>query len=110
DVPTVAAIDRLGPFGQGNPHVRLVARNLRSANPPRRVGKRSEHLQFMVTAAENAQFALGSILQVVGFNKAKWEKALESGRHFDLVFEPTLNRYNGSTTVQLVAEELAVVE
>ncbi|MBN2211137.1 MAG: single-stranded-DNA-specific exonuclease RecJ, partial [Sedimentisphaerales bacterium] len=29
DVPTVAAIDRLGPFGQGNPHVRLVARNLR---------------------------------------------------------------------------------
>ncbi len=108
DAATVAAIDRLGPFGQGNPHVRLVARNLRLANPPRRVGKRSEHLQFMVTAAENAGFTPGSVVQAVGFGKAKWEKTLEGAPRFDLVFEPSLNRYNGSTTVQLVAEDLAV--
>ena len=42
----------------------------------------------------------------VGFGKAKWEKKLMDAEHFDLVFEPRINRFNGSANVEIFAEDI----
>ncbi|MBN1436512.1 MAG: single-stranded-DNA-specific exonuclease RecJ [Sedimentisphaerales bacterium] len=107
-LPAVQMINKLGPFGAGNPQARLVARNLRLVGQPRRMGKKNEHLQFNVAAPNDpdAQLRPGGILRVVAFSKAKtWEKKLIQAQSIDLAFEPLINRFNGNTTVELIAED-----
>lgn len=110
DVAAVEMIKRLEPFGMGNPRVQLVIRNLQLAEQPRRMGKKGAHLQFTVAAAGDSQAHLrpGGIMRVAAFEKAGWEKKLIDAERFDLVFEPTINRYNGNTTVEMIAKDLMI--
>ncbi len=108
DIKMVEMIDRLAPFGQGNPHVLLVAKDLKLASPPKTMGKKGDHLQMMVASKsdENPQLGPGRMIRAVGFGKAKWEKKLVDAESFDLVFEPKINRFNGNTSVEIIAEDI----
>jgi len=110
DMATVQMIERLGPFGAGNPVPRLVARNLQLVGLPRRMGGGGKHLQFNVSASDDphAQLRSGSVIRVVAFGKADWEKQLIDHRQFDLVFEPVINHFNGNSNVEFIAVDLKV--
>jgi len=110
DLATVTMIGKLGPFGSGNPRVLLVGRNLRLINPPRSMGKRNEHLQFLVAHGddETAQNRSGGVLRAVAFHKSNWAKILKTADSFDLVFQPMINHFNGNSTVELLAEDIQV--
>ncbi len=85
----VTALDRLAPFGIGNPHVQVVVRKVRLHGAIRRMGAEQKHARFLVTDG-------GDPHQVVWWNCG----ALPDGL-FDLAVVPELNTYNGSTRVQL---------
>ncbi len=106
----VEVIERLGPFGAGNPKVRLAARRLCLAGPCRRMGQRGDHLQFLVAGKDDttAHLRPGGVLRAVAFGKAKWEKVLADADHFDVVFQPVINRFKGNTTVEMIVEDLQV--
>ncbi|MBN1766721.1 MAG: single-stranded-DNA-specific exonuclease RecJ [Sedimentisphaerales bacterium] len=108
DIPCVEMIERLGPFGAGNPQVRLVIRNLKLIGPPRRMGQKAAHLQFNVAPAGDSQPHMrpGGIMRVVAFGKAQWEKKLIDAEKFELLFQPVINRYNGNTTVEMMAIDI----
>jgi len=108
DVKTVEMIQRLGPFGQGNPQVQLVARNLRLMGQPRVIGKKNDHLQLTVAAADDAEAHMraGGVMRAVAFGKAKWAKKLIDTESFDLVFEPVINRFNGNVTVEMMVRDM----
>ncbi|MFC1783637.1 DHH family phosphoesterase, partial [Planctomycetota bacterium] len=55
DLKTVEMIERLGPFGAGNPKVMLKARDLRLMSAPRRIGSQGNHLQLTVAAGDDPQ-------------------------------------------------------
>lgn len=112
DYQTVRMIEQMGPFGEGNPKVHLVARDLCLVCPPRRIGQGSEHLQLTVIAKvdSNARSPAGAMLRAVAFGKGRWEKRLRYAESFDLVFQPVLNHFNDNTTVELIVEDFRIEE
>ncbi len=105
---TVEWIERLGPFGAGNPKVTLVARDLRLVAPPRKMGAKGDHLQLTVAphADQQAHMTPGGVIRAVAFKKARWEKKLLDDESFDLAFQPVINHFNGNTTVEMLVKDL----
>jgi len=107
-LPLLDTINRLGPFGEGNPRIRLLARRLKLIGPPRRIGGAGRHLDFLVAAADESDPTLrpGAVVRAVAFGRADWEKPISAAATVDLVFEPTINRFNGNTTVEMLVEDV----
>jgi len=108
NVKVLEMIERLGPFGAGNPNVMLKASNLKLVGPPRRMGPKNDHLQFLIADADDPQAHMrpGGILRAVAFGKAKWDKKLRDADTLALAFEPTLNHFNGNTSVELLVRDV----
>ena len=108
DLHTAEMISRLEPFGTGNKKAVLLARNLRLTCPPRRMGRKGNHLQLSVAAAgdDEAHLRSGGVMRAVAFGKSQWEKKLLNANTFDLVFSPNINRFNGNTTVEMTTHDL----
>ena len=105
---TMGLVERLGPFGAGNPSVRLAARGLRLAGPIRRIGQKGDHLQLALAAGDDPDPTgrPGGVMRAVAFGKGKWEKKLADAGRFDVAFEPVINRFNGRETVEMMIEEI----
>jgi single-stranded-DNA-specific exonuclease len=88
-VDAVTALEKLGPFGMGNPQAQILIRNLRMAGEFRRMGAEQKHARFRVTDG-------------TGFQDVVWWNAAELPlSQFDIAVTPQLNTYNGVTRVQL---------
>ncbi len=88
-VDCVQELERLAPFGMGNPAPHLVVRGV-DVMGAKVVGER--HLKF--TARQD-----GYSLSCIAFGMAERIEALRG--EIDLLFVPELNRWNGRTEVQL---------
>ena len=88
---SLAELEKLKPTGMGNPPLQFCARNLTHKKPLQRIGASKQHVKLWVTDGRAT-------------HEAVWWNAgagsLPEGK-FDLAFAPTLNEYNGRTTVQL---------
>jgi single-stranded-DNA-specific exonuclease len=96
---TVSQLERLGPFGEGNPQPVFVTKGVRLATPPRRVGSKGDHLQFAVTDNTAA-------IRCVAFRMGHIEKKLLEADSFNIAYEPRINTYNGSQTVQFIITDV----
>ena len=90
---------RLGPFGHGNRRPVLCFRGAEVSSPPRRVGKSGDHLQLHIRQADH-------FIKCIAFGYGELLDHLEVGTRVDLAVEPTLNEYNGNTTVELEVKDL----
>lgn len=95
----VQDLQRLGPFGHGNRRPTLCFKDVEISAPPRRVGKTGDHLQLHVR--QNGQF-----IKCIAFGYGEMFDHLKVGTRIDLAVEPTLNEYNGSTSVELEVKDL----
>ena len=92
--PMVRDIDRLAPFGTGNPKPRFATGPLRLEGEPRVVGKNGGHLQFSLTDGRTRRKA-------IAFGQADQIEPLTDHRQCRVAFKPILNTYNGRTSVEL---------
>jgi single-stranded-DNA-specific exonuclease len=94
--PAVAReLERIGPFGPGNPEPMLVAPGARVAGRPRLMGGKGQHLSFFVS--QN-----GSGLRAVAFGKGEQLDRLEPMRQgCDVAFNARRNVWQGEETVEL---------
>ena len=97
---TVCQLEKLEPFGQGNPRPVFASRGVRLAAPPRTVGARNDHLQLVIT--DNA-----TTVRCIGFRMGKLEKKLLENDYFNIAYEPQMNHYNGSSHVQFVISDIS---
>jgi single-stranded-DNA-specific exonuclease len=95
----VTDLQRLGPFGHGNRRPVLCCRNVTLAGPPRRVGKTGDHLQLFIRQGN-------ATMKCIAFNAGSWFDRLQIGTRLDLAAEPTLNEYNGHSTVELEIKDI----
>jgi single-stranded-DNA-specific exonuclease len=95
----VRQLQRLGPFGQGNPRPIFATQGVRLLGPPRRVGAQGDHLQLAVT--DNSQ-----AMRCIGFGMGNLEKRLLETDGFDIAYEAQINTYNGNSSVQLVLTDV----
>jgi single-stranded-DNA-specific exonuclease len=91
----VAALDRLEPYGAGNPRPKFLAGPLQVVGTPRRVGKGERHLQFRVQQQQ-------AVISAIAFNLAnRTEELMSSGGQCFLVFTPGFNEWQGRRTIQI---------
>ncbi len=91
NLDSLAELEKLKPTGQGNPALQFCAQNLSQKKPPLRMGAKRQHAKLWVTD--------GTIThEAVWWNAG--EGSLPAGK-FDLAFAPSVNEFNGRTTVQL---------
>lgn len=88
---SLAELEKLKPTGQGNPALQFCARKLAHKKPLQRMGAKKQHVKMWVTDGAVTH-------EAVWWNAG--EGSLPVGQ-FDLAFAPSLNEYNGRTTVQL---------
>jgi single-stranded-DNA-specific exonuclease len=98
----IRELDQLAPFGQGNREPLFACRGLEVAGAPRLLGKDASHLSFLVRHPQG-------VLRAVAFGKAGMLPALSrSGARVSLVYQPVINRWRDSVSVELLARELDV--
>ena len=96
---SLAELEQLKPMGQGNPAVQFCARNLTQKKPPLRMGAAKQHVKLWVTDTPSP--GSGAASGAVTHEAVWWNAgALPDGK-FDLAFAPSVNEFNGRTTVQL---------
>ncbi len=95
------AIEKLEPFGSGNEQPVLLSRDLRLAQPVRRVGANGEHLMLQVRRGEQVHRAMF-------FGQGARADELVMGAPVHLVYTPRRNTFRGQTTLQLLVKELHV--
>lgn len=91
---------RLAPFGNGNPPLALVSRNLRLVRK-KKLGRQGGHLEFLVEDENGAR-------QRVQWWKAG-EQELPAGR-FDLAYNPAISRFGNQPEVVLEYLDLKSLE
>ena len=94
-------VQRLEPFGSGNPKPVFVARKVRLAAPPRVL--KEKHLKLRVTQG-------GKAFDALAWRQAERGRELESGQFLDLAFTLDTNFYQGVSTLQLILRDLRQAE
>ena len=101
DLRFVKDLEKLAPFGPGNPGPRFLSRNMRVRGEVKKRGK--DTLQCWMTDES------GSVTcEVVGFRcYEKWRSNEKKQSRFDIVYRPALKNFNGIETIQLELEAWA---
>jgi single-stranded-DNA-specific exonuclease len=92
-------IERLEPFGEGNPQPVLVARGVEVVGAPAVVGREQQHLRLTLRQGT-------MILQGIGFAMGRRLAQAKEGT-LDLVFSPQRHVWNGREECQLVLKDFA---
>ena len=91
----VEQLERLSPFGQGNPRPLLCASDVVLEEPPRRIGGGGRHLSLRV-----AQH--GAKMRAVYFGGGDDEEKLAAHQGpIAIAFRPVINEFNGRRSVEL---------
>ena len=97
-IDTPAALAMLEPFGAGNPEPALASRRL-TIRQVRAVGQGGKHLRLFVADK-------GHALPAIAFRFGHLADSLAEGDTVDLVYRPTLNVWQGQTSLQLVVQAI----
>jgi single-stranded-DNA-specific exonuclease len=94
----VEGLERLGPFGQGNPSPSVRVTRVRVARPPEPLGAAGKHLALRVADAAGA--GAGRELRLIGWDMGRLRDRLALGAVLDVVVRPRMNVWNGRATVE----------
>jgi single-stranded-DNA-specific exonuclease len=92
---TVAQLERLAPFGQGNRRPILCASGVRLVEPPRMIGSGARHISMNLVQH-------GAKVRGVAFGGADWLPHLPPpGQLFHVAFKPKINEFRGRRTAEM---------
>ena len=104
DVGVAVGLERLEPFGAGNPEPVLALRGVRVVGKPRRMGQLNEHVSFHLGSD-------GHALRCIAFRRAaELMPLLESGALLDAAVTPQRNTFRGATEVEGLLRDLRPAE
>lgn len=95
-------IEEMGPFGRGNPTASVVLRNVEIPRAPETMGARGDHLRFFIRDGERE-------MRIVAFGWGERGRELRSGMRVDVVIEPKINRWNGTSRVEAELRDVRAV-
>lgn len=97
----VGEIERLEPHGVGNPRPLLLSSRVRVVGEPRLVGEQKNHVQLRLLQDQTQ-------LKAIGWNMAEKTKELTPGAICTVVYNPSINEWNGRRDVQLELRDLVI--
>ncbi len=91
----VEDMERLAPFGQGNPRPLLCASAVELAAEPRPMGKGDRHMTVRLQQH-------GQEFRALAFNRSDWIAPLTGcSEQLDIAFRPVINEFRGRRSVEL---------
>ena len=93
----ISDIERLQPFGAANPNPVFVLNNL-TVLQKKLMGSNKNHLKLVVQDSQNNTY------DCIWWSKG--DISLVSGDVLDIAFCPQVNTFNGSTTIQLILQDI----
>ena len=99
----VEEIERLAPFGRGNPEPAILTRGARVLNR-RRVGQDGAHGTLVVRLPGQTNG-----IKVFWRRGGEASETVDIGDEIDLVYQPRLNEFRGVTNVELTLKDLQIV-
>jgi single-stranded-DNA-specific exonuclease len=99
----VKDLARLEPFGAGNPRVMFVVKGASLDTPPRPVGKTGDHLQLRLRQGR-------TVTKGIAFGAGPWLPFLRAGQKLDVAGVPSLNHWNGQTSVEFEVKDIRPAE
>jgi len=96
------AIEKLAPFGRGNPRPRLLLRGAVLDRPAQRMGGGGKHLSMTVRRE-------GRTIRAVAFGMGDYASILPGGVTVDLLFEPKVNSWKGVRNPELHINDFRVL-
>jgi len=99
----VRRLDLLAPFGRGNPGLRLRLNDAAVESGPDPFGKGNKHAAWRLRHD-------GRLLRLVGWNWAEQQDLPRRGARIDAVVTPSLNTWNGLTTVEAELHDLRIAD
>lgn len=93
----IADIERLQPFGAGNPNPVFIMKNL-TLLQKKLMGSNRNHLKLLVEDSKHNTY------DCIWWSKG--DISLVSGDKLDIAFCPQINTYNGTTTIQLIIQDI----
>jgi single-stranded-DNA-specific exonuclease len=94
-------MDKLEPYGVGNPRPVLMASRLQVVGEPRIVGDKKNHLQLRLKQDD-------VVMKAIGWNLAERGRTLVAGSSCSIVFQPSVNEWNNRREVQLEIRDFVV--
>lgn len=101
-LPVVEHLARLEPFGRANPEPIFVTRGAQ-ALAPTRIGKDGNTFRMDVRLP-----GLYRPLKAVWFSHGDWADKITGGDEVDIAYTPTINTWNGRTSVELSLHDIRV--
>jgi single-stranded-DNA-specific exonuclease len=88
-------LERIGPFGEGNPEPTFATRGLKVAGRPRRMGKKGDHLSFLVHD--------GTVtFRAIGFRMGDLATMVEKSEEgVDIAYTPGFDDYRKDGSIEL---------
>ncbi len=97
----VAELDKLEPYGIGNPRPLLLSTGVEIAGQPKPVGERKNHLQL--------RFKQGDVVvKAIAWNMAEKGRSLTPGARCTVIYHPSINEWNNRREVQLEVKDFAL--
>ena len=97
-------IQRLAPFGCGNPIPRFLARGVRIAGEPQTFGRQDEHFRFYASQD-------GAAVVAKAFDSQRWLHEIDNGRReWDMVFHIVRNQGFFTNAVELHIKDMRPAE
>lgn len=90
----VEELERLEPYGIGNPRPLLVANGVRVVGEPKLVGERKNHVQIRLGQGD-------VVVKGIAWNMAEKFKGVTPGSLISIAFQPGVNEWNGRREVQV---------
>ena len=101
---TVRSLERLAPFGAGNPRVQVLVRQAKLNGAPSPFGRNGNHLSLRVCDRDGT----GIGWRVVAWNWARHIDQIPPGAPVELIIEPKISTWNGRVSVEPVLVDLRV--
>ena len=91
----IQELERLGPFGQGNPQPRFAATQIELAEPPKTIGEGDRHLSVRLRQHR-------TVMRAVAWGRGEWAEELQATRGpISISFAPIINSFRGYNSVEL---------
>jgi single-stranded-DNA-specific exonuclease len=92
---TMRELEKIAPFGQGNPRPVLCVSGVQLAEPVKTMGSEGRHLSMKLTQHH-------STIRAVAFGKGEWlEQLSDLEASYDFAFRPVINEFRGYKSVEM---------
>lgn len=102
-IEAIRSLERLAPFGAGNPNVRLLITNAKLNGAPSPFGRNGNHLSLRICDRKG-----GTGVRVVAWNWARHIDQIPASAPLELIIEPAVSSWNGRVSVEPTLVDLRI--